>query len=306
MVCLDSRGPENAALLRYASRLAGRLNRNWYAVYVQTLGEEPTVIDATRQRLLADTLTLANQLGATVFTLKANDVADALARFAREYRVGHVIVGRPHQRPWWRRLLRRGEVVPRLLKKGDGFTLTLIDTRAGSPGRAPVEEEPAPATAAPKPAERLKLTTFLGSAQVRIWEEPVTKDQALRELVRTVAADRPGLDAEALLRRLEERESQGSTFLNEGVALPHARIDGLDRPLVALGLSHGGILDAYTENPIEAVFLLLSPKDENRSHLQLLAVAGRMMLNRTLRNDLRRAPDPDAAFQRLTEFENPG
>ena len=44
--CLSSGGPNSAQLLRYGSRLAGRLNRNWYAVYVQTPSEEPTTIDA--------------------------------------------------------------------------------------------------------------------------------------------------------------------------------------------------------------------------------------------------------------------
>ncbi len=110
---------------------------------------------------------------------------------------------------------------------------------------------------------------------------------------------------EFLLQRLQERESQGSTFLNEGVALPHARIEKLEKLLVALGLTHGGVLDAYTENPIEVVFLLFSPKEENRSHLQLLAVAGRMMLNRTLRNQLRREKVPEGVFECLLEFENP-
>src|SRR5208337_3243383 len=70
MVCLSSRGPNSARLLRYASRLAGRLNRNWYAVYVQTPSEEPTAIEAATQRILSDTLTLAKQLGAVVFTFK--------------------------------------------------------------------------------------------------------------------------------------------------------------------------------------------------------------------------------------------
>ena len=70
MVCLSSRGPNSAMLLRYGSRLAGRLNRDWYAVYIQTPSEAPTVIDATTQRYLLDTLTLANALGAMVFTYK--------------------------------------------------------------------------------------------------------------------------------------------------------------------------------------------------------------------------------------------
>ncbi|MFP5213835.1 MAG: histidine kinase, partial [Acidobacteriota bacterium] len=76
MVCLSSRGPNSAALLRYGSRLAGRLNRNWYAVYIQTPVEGPMVIDATTQRHLSETLTLANLLGALVFTYRGEDVVD--------------------------------------------------------------------------------------------------------------------------------------------------------------------------------------------------------------------------------------
>jgi two-component system, OmpR family, sensor histidine kinase KdpD len=95
MVCLSSRGPNSEALLRYASRLAGRLNRNWYAVYVQTSKEKPTVIDTATQRILANTLTLAQELGAAVFTYKGDDIVKTILQFAREYRVGHIVVGTP-------------------------------------------------------------------------------------------------------------------------------------------------------------------------------------------------------------------
>ena len=105
MVCLSSRGPNSAALLRYGSRLAGRLNRNWYAVYVQTPQEEPTAIDATTQRQISDTLTLAKQLGAQVFPFKGEDVAETILHFAREYRVGHIVIGKPGPLPAWRRWL---------------------------------------------------------------------------------------------------------------------------------------------------------------------------------------------------------
>ncbi len=90
-------------LLRYGSRLAGRLNRNWYAVYVQTPKEEATVIDSVTQRLISNTLTIAKQLGATVFTYKGEDVADTILRFAKEYRVGHIVVGSPAKRSFWKK-----------------------------------------------------------------------------------------------------------------------------------------------------------------------------------------------------------
>lgn len=129
MVCLSSRGPNSAMLLRYGSRLAGRLNRDWYAVYIQTPSEAPTVIDATTQRYLLDTLTLANALGAMVFTYKGEDIADTILHFAREYRVGHIVIGRPGPLPFWKNWLGRKTIVERLILKARGLTIVVVDPR---------------------------------------------------------------------------------------------------------------------------------------------------------------------------------
>jgi two-component system sensor histidine kinase KdpD len=123
MVCLSSRGPDSERLLRYGSRLAGKLNRNWYAVYVQTPSEEARAVDARTQRLLSDTLTLAKQLGAMVFSYKGDDVVDTLLRFAGEYRVGHIVVGPSSPKPFWKRLGGHGTIVGDLLKKARGVTV---------------------------------------------------------------------------------------------------------------------------------------------------------------------------------------
>ncbi len=130
MVCLSSRGPNSAALLRYGSRLAGRLNRNWYAVYVQTPREEPTVIDAATQRYLSETLTLANSLGALVFPYKGEDIVETILHFAREYRVGHIVIGRPGPLPLWKRLLGRKTLVERLILEARGLTVVVVDPTA--------------------------------------------------------------------------------------------------------------------------------------------------------------------------------
>ena len=144
MVCLSSRGPNSERLLRYASRLAGKLNRNWYAVYVQTPSEEATAIDARTQRLLSDTLTLAKQLGAMVFTYKGEDVVDTLLRFAGEYRVGHIVVGRSCPKPFWKRLKRNRIHRRRSPEKGPGrrrdrprYPGRAACRRRGPAGRAP-------------------------------------------------------------------------------------------------------------------------------------------------------------------------
>lgn len=142
MVCLSSRGPNSAALLRYASRLAGRLNRNWYAVYVQTSKEGPTAIDASTQRILSNTLTLAQQLGATVFTYKGDDVVKTILQFAKEYRVGHIVIGTPGKVPFWRRLRGEAGIVERLVTEGTGITLVVLDTKTISHERETAELTP--------------------------------------------------------------------------------------------------------------------------------------------------------------------
>jgi two-component system sensor histidine kinase KdpD len=304
MVCLSSRGPNSARLLRFASRLAGRLNRNWYAVYVQTPREEPTVIDAMTQRLLADTLTLANQLGAMVFTFKGQDVADTILRFADEYRVGQVVIGRPRSVSWWKRLLGDRSVAEELIHKARGVSIVVVDAESDErPTHDFKEPEPPPtlAGAAPRPAG--VLSRLLSPSRIVIWEDPVTRQDVRKRLVEAITQNNSSLKTEVVTQKLVEREQLGSMYLNEGVALPHARIPGLTEPEVALGLTHGGVLDAQTEKPVDAVFLLLSPESGANIHLQLLARVGRALQHRDLRRMLEQARSPDEALAAIQDYE---
>jgi two-component system sensor histidine kinase KdpD len=300
MVCLSSRGPDSARLLRFASRLAGRLNRNWYAVYVQTPSEDPLVIDAATQRLLADTLTLANQLGATVFTFKGQDVADTILRFAREYRVGQIVIGRPRPLSWWNRLRGHKSVAEQLIQRCRGVTVVVVDSESQE---RLAGEAPAPAAAATRPAAAGTLSRLLSEKRIIVWDDPVSRDTIRQKLTDSVVSTTPGLNRDAVLRKLAERESLGSTYLNEGVALPHARLEELMSPQVALGLTHAGVLDAPTEKPIEAVFLLLSPASGANVHLQLLAKVGRALQSRDLRKALNQARTPAEALEAIQDFE---
>jgi two-component system, OmpR family, sensor histidine kinase KdpD len=302
MVCLSSRGPNSARLLRFASRLAGRLNRNWYAVYVQTPSEEPTVIDARTQRLLADTLTLANQLGATVFTFKGQDVADTILRFASEYRCGQVVIGRPRPIPWWKRLKGEVSVAEQLIHRSKGVTVVVVDAESDEP-TASTTPTPALSTADLSTRPAGTLSRLLPPDRIVLWDDPISRQDVRHALVKAIASATPALSESLVLGKLADREHQGSTFLNEGVALPHARIEGLDSPQCALGLTHAGVLDAPTEKPIQAVFLLLSPATGASVHLQLLAKAGRALQSRDLRRALALVSTPEEAAEAIQDFE---
>jgi two-component system sensor histidine kinase KdpD len=309
MVCLSSRGPNSDRLLRYASRLAGKLNRNWYAVYVQTPGEEATVIDSRTQRLLSGTLTLAKELGAMVFTYKAEDITGTILRFAREYLVGHIVLGTPAPIPFWKRLAGRKSIPEKLIEESRGMTIVVLDTRHYEPGAfqqtpAATEQIPPPIEKAfpPPPTKQLTLSSLLDASKIVIWREPVDKETVLETLVRAVCPEDGRLRDDAL-RAIREREAQGSTFFNEGVAFPHARMAGLEGPLVALGLTRGGITDAAVEKPVECIFLSLSPLEKPEVQVQILAMAARTFQNRYLSQSLRAAADGKEAYLALQAWE---
>jgi two-component system sensor histidine kinase KdpD len=309
MVCLSSRGPNSEKLLRYASRLAGKLNRNWYAVYVQTFSEEPTVIDSRTQRLISETLTLAKQLGAMVFTYKGEDVADTILRFTKEYRVGHIVIGRPTPKPFWKRLRKNKDVVGNVIKNARGVTVIILDTReeaviAKLAPEVPEEVAPVPKEPSVPLKDRMTLSLLLSSRRIVIWDQPVQKEVVLRTLVETVGKDN-GEDPEALFREVIKREEQGSTFFNEGVAFPHVRINAITTPVVALGLTKQGVSDLSTEKPIEFVFLILSSAQTPDTQIQVLGLVSRAAQNRHLLQGLRSAQNSQEAMGAIYDMEAP-
>ena len=307
MVCLSSRGPNSEKLLRYASRLAGKLNRNWYAVYVQTPAEEPTVIDAHTQQIISSTLTLAKQLGAMVFTYKGEDVVRTLLQFGKEYRVGHIVIGSPTARSLWERFRGKTGIVDRLIHEAKGVTVTVLDTSEGEPpkGQPTLESEEilAPNSSASETAARLSLPQLLSSERIVIWKEPVGKEVVLRRLVEKVGERGSVWDTTRLLNAIVEREKQGSTFFNEGAAFPHARIDGLTDSIVSLGLTRQGVSDEPTEKPVELVFLILSPGENPDEQIKILALASRASQDRHFRQNLQSCRTPEEVMTAICDWD---
>jgi two-component system sensor histidine kinase KdpD len=125
MVCLPTRPPPHGVLLlRQGSRLAGRLNTDWFVAHVETKSEAGHRIDATLQRYLLDDEQRARDLGAEVVRLRSEKPVEALLEFARDHGVRHIVVGRSHK-PWWRRMLGQSPVV-KLVTEAAGFDLHIV------------------------------------------------------------------------------------------------------------------------------------------------------------------------------------
>jgi mannitol/fructose-specific phosphotransferase system IIA component (Ntr-type) len=135
-----------------------------------------------------------------------------------------------------------------------------------------------------------------------IWDDPASKADIFQRMAGAIS-NGDATSLQDIVRKLEGREHTGSTFLNEGVALPHARVEGIIEPEIALGLTHQGVLDAPTEKPIEVVFMLLSPASGANAHLQLLAKAGRLFQSRDLRRRLGKVTSPQEALDEIRTWE---
>lgn len=109
------------------------------------------------------------------------------------------------------------------------------------------------------------------------------------------------LDQKAVLARIVEREQLGSTGFGRSIAIPHARLPGLNRPVAAfIRLSAPVEFDAADGMPIDLVFGLLSPEGAGATHLHALAAISRLMRDDRMHAALLAAPGREALFSLLS------
>jgi PTS system nitrogen regulatory IIA component len=128
-----------------------------------------------------------------------------------------------------------------------------------------------------------------------------SKRQVLKELAR-LAADVVRVDQQQLLEALLERERLGTTGIGHGIAIPHAKLDGLDRVVALFArLDQPVDFEALDEHPSDLIFLLLAPKDADTDSLKALARISRLLRDPRLRQRLRQEKDRQAAYRLLTQ-----
>ena len=151
----------------------------------------------------------------------------------------------------------------------------------------------------------MKLTDILVRDACQVDIRGKTKPEVLRELSEALVAAVPGLDRAELYAMLVEREKLGSTAMGDGIAIPHARIESLDRVLAVFGLSRGGVdFDSLDGQPTHLFFLLVAPGREGSAHLLLLARLSRLLGIDAFRARLREVGTTDELFRAIEEEES--
>lgn len=140
----------------------------------------------------------------------------------------------------------------------------------------------------------MTIDDLLSRDHVAIGVRAPSKAALLHELARRAA---PAVDREAAWIRtaLEKREILGSTGVGDGIALPHARLDGIARPFGLLArLREPVAFDAIDERPVDLVFLLLLPVQPQGGPLNALACVARRLRDPEVAAAMRRARDAEA------------
>ncbi len=120
------------ALILRGSRLAGRMNTRWYALYVRRKRDMPENLSATQHRALVDNINLAMALGATVVYRESEDVSGAILEFVRSEKVRVLVVGRPARRGLVGRMA--PGIVHRVLEGAEGIDVLVADLVPEGPG----------------------------------------------------------------------------------------------------------------------------------------------------------------------------
>ena len=124
---------------------------------------------------------------------------------------------------------------------------------------------------------------------------PCGNKRSLMKQLAELAGQRLEIEPSVVLAGLNEREQLGSTGFGQGVAIPHAKIDGLTKIYGLFArLSEPVAYKAIDGRPVDLVFLLLSPPDAGAEHLKALAAVSRVTRDAATLERLRGARSRDA------------
>ena len=137
-----------------------------------------------------------------------------------------------------------------------------------------------------------------------IWSDLTSRDktQVILELAEKISGSLSPLKKGDIASVLLSREGLGSTGIDDGIAIPHAKIRGLEKIIVACGRSQRGIdFDAPDQKPTHLFFVLLAPEHSAAMHLKILARLSRLLKDKAFRDRLISAKTADEIYRTIIE-----
>jgi PTS system nitrogen regulatory IIA component len=128
-----------------------------------------------------------------------------------------------------------------------------------------------------------------------------SKKQALQELSKKIGA-LVDQEERVIFDLLLEREKLGTTGVGDGIAIPHGKLDSLDKLCGLFArLERPVEFDAIDERPVDLIFLLLAPESAGADHLKALARVSRLLRDKAVCDKLRGSDTAEALYSLLTE-----
>ena len=147
----------------------------------------------------------------------------------------------------------------------------------------------------------MKIIDVLNKNAVIADLKSTDKQGVLEELV-TPLAEMSGLNQDALVRVLMDRERLGSTGIGGGIGIPHGKLKSLHSLALGFGLSRQGVdFESMDNKPTHIFFLLLTPENSTGLHLKLLARISKILKNDVFKKRLLDAVDIDEIYQIIKE-----
>lgn len=151
-------------------------------------------------------------------------------------------------------------------------------------------------------SKEVRLADYLHEDCILCSIGEVSRDDTVDQLVGVLHRKLGGFDRAGAVQAVIERERQAPTVLAAGLALPHARLDGLSGPVLAMATSHDGVdFEAVGEEPVNVVVLILTPKDDPGAYLRLMASLSKTLAEPHMIKRLAVAGTTREAFGILTE-----
>lgn len=150
----------------------------------------------------------------------------------------------------------------------------------------------------------MNLRDILNAEDIKIPLHAATKSDIIREMVDILFNNQKIQEKEKIVQALFEREELMSTGVGDGVAIPHAKADGITRICAALGLAQTDIdFKSLDSRPVRIVFLLIGPPNQPGPHLKALSRISRLLHQADFRNKLVQSANPNEALQTLLDEE---